>query len=135
MWDLQNHMVEKLNQKELEIGAVTLRQLWTRRNMFVFQNKFESPRKFMQKEKKIQEDYQNAQKPKLDLTSNQVGNQGREDKRWALPRENQLKVNWDAAMNVEANTTSLGMIISDSAGEMHSSSCCNMRIGYQPAIA
>lgn len=38
-------------------------------------------------------------------------------------------------MNVEANTTSLGMIISDSAGGMHSSSCCNMRIGYQPAIA
>lgn len=50
---------------------------------------------------------------------------------WEKLEENKLKANWDS----KAKTTGLCVIIRDSAGEIQVSSCCNLRAGYQPAIA
>lgn len=47
-----------------------IRHLWFRRNIFVFENKFESQGRVFHKAQKLMEDYQQAQKPDIELTSN-----------------------------------------------------------------
>lgn len=60
VWDLWRKMLDRLSQKQLELSDVILRQLWRRRNMFVFKDKFDSPKMVVQNATKQMEEYRKA---------------------------------------------------------------------------
>lgn len=60
VWDLWRKMLDRLSQKQLELSVVILRQLWRRRNMFVFKEKFDSPKMVVQDATKQMEEYRKA---------------------------------------------------------------------------
>lgn len=59
-WHLWKQMVDKLKTQELGMSATILKQIWTRRNLVVFEEKFESPISVAQKAKLMLETFQNA---------------------------------------------------------------------------
>lgn len=61
MCDLWKRLVEKLPQKEMELVAILFKNIWTRRNSFIFYNKFDNSKKIVQNALKQMEDYQSAQ--------------------------------------------------------------------------
>lgn len=88
MWNIWKQMIDKLTFQELEINAITLRQLWSRRNLVEFKEKFESPGSAFQKAKVLMKNYQNAQKPKTSSPLHSYSNLRNHIRKWQPPGAN-----------------------------------------------
>lgn len=131
-------MVDNLDQQVLVMNAAILRQIWVRRNMVVFEDKFESPKSIVKKSKVMLETYQMAQILVCILSTSPAnhatGNQSEHNRKWQPLATNQFKFNWDAAVNSRTNTTGLGVIIRDCKGNILASACYNKPSQYKPVI-
>lgn len=106
-------MVDKLPVKELEFSAVILKQLWSRRNMVIFDKKYKSPSTVLQRAITLLENYQSTQTSKTLASFNSSTNLGNQVSRWQPPGVNQMKINWDATVDEKRNSTGLGMGLSE----------------------
>lgn len=61
-------MVDNLSTPTLEMCAIILRQIWARKNRFIFEEKFDSPHNILLKAQILLENYQTTQQPFSDLT-------------------------------------------------------------------
>lgn len=131
-------MVDNLDQTKLAMDAAILRQIWMKKNMVVFENKFESPKSVVEKAKIMLETNQLAQLPaclsSISLATQATRSQTRQSRIWQPPATNQFKCNWDVAMNSSGNTIGIGMILRDYKGNILASACCNKPCQYKPAI-
>lgn len=56
-------------------------------------------------------------------------------KQWIKPKEHQVKINWDAALNVSNHSTDLGGLIRDSKGDVLLAFCSNLGTLIEPYMA
>lgn len=109
-------MVVKLTSKVRELAAIICRNLWMRRNIFIFENKFENPKTFLFRAFILLEDYQNSNDSVIRGSPSEPTTQAA--KKWFPLATNMVKANWDAVINSQQATTSLGGIFRDSNGDI-----------------
>lgn len=94
-----------------------LRNIWLRRNGFIFENKFDSPKQIVQNALKHMEAYQST--IKLDTKDlAMIGKPLIVVKKWNRSQVLQLKANWDATVHSTSNITDFGGVIRDSKGKV-----------------
>lgn len=55
---LSKQMVEKLSSQDMELYAILFRQIWARRNLVIFKDKFKRPANVIQKARLLLEEFQ-----------------------------------------------------------------------------
>ncbi|KAF5443458.1 hypothetical protein F2P56_036012 [Juglans regia] len=134
LMDLWERCVSCLKQEEVEWVAMTMRKLWPRRNGLIFEDKFIGPKELGRAVKaKLEEFYEAQQLVKKFLNQN-ITAEGSET-RWRKRTGNYVKVNWDAAMDMNAMRTGLGVVIRDSKGDLLLFLSANKRFSTNPLIA
>ncbi|XP_042974702.1 uncharacterized protein LOC122306338 [Carya illinoinensis] len=109
-------MQTKLQQSKLEEASMILRGLWTRRNMMIFEGKFESPRKVLTAAMTCLKNFQCARAELNQMMGPNV--QKRKDTRWKPPDEGASKVNFDAAIDMNNYKLGLGIVARNHVGEV-----------------
>ncbi|KAF5447381.1 hypothetical protein F2P56_032936 [Juglans regia] len=122
----------KLKREDLELMAVVLRRIWLRRNIFVFENKFEGPDVIFRQAIDFLLQFQEAQQKD---PRSQIERSQRELCRWKVPIEDQVKVNWDAALKVNEGRMGIGVVMRDEHGDLLVSLCAQKRIVTSPLVA
>ncbi|XP_041009406.1 uncharacterized protein LOC121253459 [Juglans microcarpa x Juglans regia] len=103
-------MALRLSEEELELVATVLRNLWLRRNIFIFEKKFTSPDTIQFKE--------------ANYVGGRVSNHNnRELVRWSKPRDGASKVNWDVAFVIKNKKMGAEIVIRDHLGDIFMSAC------------
>lgn len=110
-------MVQQLNQKDIELVAITMRHIWLRRNKWVFEEQFTGPKRVIRKAIEDFEVYREAQETSCGQKSSTVRTETREV-RWKKPEVGEVKVNWDAAFNQKTMKMGVGIVIRDEKGEV-----------------
>jgi hypothetical protein len=128
-------LAERLSDDELRLLVFVARQIWFRRNDFVFNGEFRPPEKLVQVARLQMEQYDQAtaSKDKEDLTMGNTCNQ--KQVRWKKPPIGVVKLNWDAAVDERTGNVGLGAIARDHEGRvlaMHGSICKHI---YNPTTA
>lgn len=73
-WQLWTKMVDKLPPQELELSVTIFEQLWSRRSLMVFEEKFESPCIILQRAKTLLKTYQISQTSKVPASFRSINN-------------------------------------------------------------
>ncbi|XP_042950366.1 uncharacterized protein LOC122282483 [Carya illinoinensis] len=118
---LWGRMKEKLTGTELELTAATMRALWLRRNESIFENKFRNPMGVIRSSMETLQEYQAANQ--LLKRGNSTVSGARQGQNWEVPRENYVKTNWDAAVDLRNKKVGFGIIIRDEKGEVLAATC------------
>ncbi|KAF5477506.1 hypothetical protein F2P56_004140 [Juglans regia] len=119
--DLWLKLTEKLPRQDLNLVATVMRNMWWRRNAFIFENIFKGPSElFLQA--------QGTLKGFIEANSEgdgaiKGGERQEEEVRWKGPRSGFVKVNWDASLDVEKKMKGVGIIVRDEVGEVMLSLC------------
>lgn len=102
-------MTLNIQQEGLEVVAVIMRGIWHRRNKFIFESSFSSPKTVVKQARDCLDEFllahSNAQGEEIKRgTISRVG-------RWQPLVGNAVKVNWDAAFNSKTNKMEAGIIM------------------------
>lgn len=89
--------VKKLPQKDKELCAIICRNIWLRRNSFVFEEKFKSPNAIMNQAASQLDKFQEAQLKATKCLTRQP--EPYAIKKWQPPNTNTTKANWDVSLN------------------------------------
>ncbi|KAF5447893.1 hypothetical protein F2P56_033410 [Juglans regia] len=105
--------------------VLIMKNIWHRRNKFVFEKKFLSPAQVVQLSIAGHEDYKEARRkgeggPK-------AGGDDRRVLRRRRPEGRSLKANFDAALNETLYLTGVGIVIRHHNGELVAAKCANRR--------
>ncbi|XP_042965962.1 uncharacterized protein LOC122299634 [Carya illinoinensis] len=107
---------EKLGTGELELVATVMRNIWSKRNSFVFEGKFQGPFVLY---KQAQDCLSMLGEAKMELGNRREGgNMQRDMGRWRKPRKGWVKVNWDASLNSELKRMGMGIVVRDENGKL-----------------
>ncbi|KAF5471050.1 hypothetical protein F2P56_011525 [Juglans regia] len=112
-----SRMVQQLNQRDIELVAVTMRYIWLRRNKVVFKEQFTGPKRVLSKAMEDIEVYREAQEISCGQRRSS-GVMGNREVRWKKPGVDEVKVNWDAAFNLKTMKMGAGIVIRDEEGEV-----------------
>ncbi|KAF5449727.1 hypothetical protein F2P56_030144 [Juglans regia] len=102
-------MTQFLSMEELELTAIVLRNIWSRRNKFIFESCFNSPANIFEQAEMSKAEYMvanSAECPGRNLAE-------REEVRWRKPREGVTKLNWDAAFLKDSKRMGAGVVFRD----------------------
>ncbi|XP_042942878.1 uncharacterized protein LOC122277061 [Carya illinoinensis] len=130
MW---GRMKGKLTEPDLEMIAATMRMLWLRRNELVFDKKFRSPRSVIRDSKESLQEYQAANQ--MLKRGNNLAMAVRQGQHWEVPREDFVKTNWDAAVDLKNKKVGIGIIIRDENGDVLVAACGRRKYLHHPATA
>jgi hypothetical protein len=128
-------LAERLTEDELRLMVYVARQIWFRRNDFVFNGEFRPPEKLVQVARLQMEQYDQATAPKNIEELIMGNNCNRIQVRWKKPPVGVVKLNWDAAVDERTGNVGLGAIARDYEGRtlaMHGSICKHI---YNPTTA
>ncbi|XP_042944572.1 uncharacterized protein LOC122278450 [Carya illinoinensis] len=104
--------------------AMIMRNIWYRRNKFMFDKKFLTPTSVVQLSLVGYEDFKLAQEMlrgeinKVAVNPTMCGGKG-----WRKPGHSKLKVNFDAAINVSSQRLGIGLVIRDCEHEVFAAKC------------
>ncbi|KAF5444675.1 hypothetical protein F2P56_033791 [Juglans regia] len=109
-------MVRKLSQTDLERVVAIMHSIWFRRNAWVFESSFSSPKSVIKTTLVRLEEYQEALKDGRTV----VGKieQVKQRRIWQKPVEPSVKVNFDAAVNQKEKRMGAEVVIRDSRGDV-----------------
>lgn len=97
MINLWEKLVQKLKKKDSQLITSIIRNIWLRRNKFIFEQKFDSPRTIVSKKVENLDAFHEV---KTEMLSKQKNREiTRREVKWKKPGDNMLKVNWDASFN------------------------------------
>ncbi|KAF5458995.1 hypothetical protein F2P56_022987 [Juglans regia] len=106
LWD---SICKRVSIEELELMAVTMRDIWMRRNRFVFEQTFMNPSQLIQGARRSLEMFQQAQEgTNVAFHPQSVV---RKQVRWKAPTDSRVKLNWDAAVDLKNSKMGAGIII------------------------
>lgn len=89
-----------------------MRNLWTKRNDFVFNSSFKARSRVIQSATIDLEDFTEANKP----IQQSLGPQLRiEDVKWIPPKQNFVKFNWDSSISAKDHKMGIQIVIKDDA--------------------
>jgi hypothetical protein len=110
--DLMQFFWNKLNGADLLEALMVTREIWMRRNKFIFQDCFDPTSNVACLARKSVEDFLTA--ISLPLARFLTGRQGCNF--WRKPVGGQTKINWDAAFDVSKGRMGMGVVIRDVVG-------------------
>ncbi|XP_062155330.1 uncharacterized protein LOC133863403 [Alnus glutinosa] len=90
-----------------------MREVWLRRNKFVFQRGFIPPEQPVLRAKSTASGFQDA----LQKEPSSNGIVGRTLPKWQVPAGGWLKLNWDAALNMQSKKMGIGIVVRNEKGE------------------
>ncbi|KAL9422921.1 hypothetical protein AB3S75_035080 [Citrus x aurantiifolia] len=110
------HGVKRMRSKvDTDLFAAILWAKWNAKNQWLFKGKRENPQIVVAKAEAVMEAYQRVQ-PSTDVSN---GNQQKMAQHvWNPPQEGFVKVNIDAATNLEKNLAGLGAVMRDESGQV-----------------
>ncbi|XP_041026997.1 uncharacterized protein LOC121267211 [Juglans microcarpa x Juglans regia] len=112
-------VIQSLSMEDLELVAIVLRNIWLRRNKFVFESLFNSPANIFKQAEITWADFKEA-----NCIESQKGNPAiREVEKWRKPREGMIKVNLDAAFMNDSKRMRVGIVCRDQEGDILFSAC------------
>ncbi|XP_041027010.1 uncharacterized protein LOC121267230 [Juglans microcarpa x Juglans regia] len=114
--ELWQEMVRKLRQSELERVVAIMHSIWYRRNAWVFESSFSSPKSVIKKALVRLDDYQKALRD--GRTEVRKTKQVKQIGEWQKPEDPSVKVNFDAAVNHKEKRMGVGVVIRDSMGDV-----------------
>ncbi|XP_042974550.1 uncharacterized protein LOC122306174 [Carya illinoinensis] len=109
-------MQETLTVPQLELCACVLRQLWLRRNRWVFYDAFAAPRTLWLSAKSELEEFQQAQHSVT--AQHEEQHVVRNIVKWRRPEGDWLKANWDAAFSESSRKMGGGCVVRNCDGEI-----------------
>ncbi|XP_040988954.1 uncharacterized protein LOC121236572 [Juglans microcarpa x Juglans regia] len=112
--------------------AVVMRRIWLRRNRFIFEDKFYSPKQVISMGEGL-EDYKTAQMSIIGCRGG--GGSHGVQKKWKKPGTNMVKANWDAAMDFENKRMGMGIVFGDEEGKVLASVCDVKQNVHDPTLA
>ncbi|KAF5481359.1 hypothetical protein F2P56_002016 [Juglans regia] len=112
LWD---SLVEKVSKDVLEETVMVMRNIWLRRNEFIFEGVFKRPSQVIKATRNELRVFQLAQQ---NAKQNPIPRVDRGAVSWSRPRESFVKANWDAAMSRKDRKVGLGVVIRDEEGEI-----------------
>ncbi|XP_041009441.1 uncharacterized protein LOC121253501 [Juglans microcarpa x Juglans regia] len=112
LWDI---LVEKVSKDVLEEIAMVMRNIWLRRNEFIFERVFKSPSQVIKAARDELRVFQLVQQNARQTPAPRVE---REAVLWSKPRESFVKANWDAAVSIKDRKVGLGVVIRDEGEEI-----------------
>lgn len=112
-------MVQSLSTEDLELSAIVLRNIWLRRNKFIFESLFNSPANIFKQAETIRAEFKEA-----NCIEDKNGDPAiREVEKWKKPSEGMIKVNWDAAFMNDSKRMGAGIVCRDQEGDLLFSAC------------
>lgn len=112
--DLMSHLFTILDEEEMAIFAVTVYQLWQKRNSLVFEGKFMDPNALLQVVNQQSMDFKAANQ-KVDegiVVESHIESQ------WRAPPLHVFKANWDAIVDKVNCKVGVGVIVRDWTGKV-----------------
>ncbi|KAG6647467.1 hypothetical protein CIPAW_07G081000 [Carya illinoinensis] len=120
--ELWSDMQKKLGRDEVEAVAYILRRIWLRRNYWIFENKFEEPKKVIRAAKQVETEVEEANQRCLQEGVH-CSKPRRECTKWEKPAREEFKVNWDAAIDDKLQIVGIGVVVRDDQGEILACLC------------
>jgi ribonuclease HI len=124
--DIFEGLVRRFDEAEIDLFANIARQIWLRRNQWVFTGKFFSPVQILQRATEQLEGSNASMFPVSQHDSHQKRTSCSSTPRllrWKKPQAHVLKCNWDAALDVGRNLMGLGIIVRDHEGAVIAAKC------------
>ncbi|KAG7967967.1 hypothetical protein I3843_08G127700 [Carya illinoinensis] len=121
---LWEEMYSKLPIENIEKMTMIMRNIWHRRNKYVFEKKFLTPTSVVQisltgyKEYKLAQERLRGEIDKITIKPTMRGGNG-----WRKLRDSKLKANFNAAINVSSQRLGVGVVIRDGEGEVFVAKC------------
>lgn len=127
-------MTTRLQRNDLEKAACVLRRIWLRRNKFVFEGKFDSPKSVILGPKVELEGFQQAQEmTQASIQHESLVNKAIKQKK---PGININKGNWDIVLDLNNAKIGAGwIIVRNWEGEMVASLCMPKKLINDPVMA
>ncbi|XP_042979954.1 uncharacterized protein LOC122310138 [Carya illinoinensis] len=131
--ELWGKLINRFNRDELEEIATTMRRIWLRMNLFIFEQKFYSPRELVLKTNEGLEDFISTH---ILLKENRPGGmRSRLCRRWKKSGTNEVIANWDATLDTKNRTMGMRIVIRDANGEVLASVCSKRPNVVHPTLA
>ncbi|XP_042969053.1 uncharacterized protein LOC122301732 [Carya illinoinensis] len=110
------NMIKVLNDSEMQEFVMVARQLWLRRNSFIYKNKFLPPNCLL-RETSLRLQLLKEEEDKI-----QTQKEGQQTKnlaeKWQSPPANWFKVNWDGAVDKTKCMIGIGVVVRDEKGQI-----------------
>ncbi|KAF5480830.1 hypothetical protein F2P56_001543 [Juglans regia] len=109
------HVIAILSEEEVELFACTAYHVWRRRNVFLFEGKFEKPSRIAQAALQLTKDFKEANYS--EQVSLVPGRPTGTDS-WSPPPLNVYKANWDASVDRVHSRMGVGVVIRNWEGRV-----------------
>ncbi|XP_059438570.1 uncharacterized protein LOC132171299 [Corylus avellana] len=130
--NIVGRLMERLKKEEIQRVAFVARQVWLRRNKYVFGEDLLSPAKVNKIATEQLELFQSVdQRPTR--SSFRIG--ARAITRWEKPRHGWIKVNWDASIDKAGKRMGVGILARDHEGRIIVAMCAMKPDLTDPAVA
>ncbi|XP_042939343.1 uncharacterized protein LOC122274364 [Carya illinoinensis] len=115
----------------LDLFSVIARSIWLRRNKLLFEGSFLHPNILLRQASQSLEEFKIAQASKKVKT--QVASI--HPSRWTPPPSNWVKINWDAAVNVDQGRIGIGLVARDHEGSILATKKLSVPSLAEPVLA
>jgi ribonuclease HI len=125
-------LLRRLDKDDVDMVACIARQVWLRRNKWVFQGEFATPTHILQcASNQLESAKSNGEAVR------QVGQRRspQDRERWKKPSREFLKCNWDAAIDSDEMRMGVGVVIKNHEGEVVAAKCCTKPHITDPLVA
>ncbi|KAF5471101.1 hypothetical protein F2P56_011568 [Juglans regia] len=113
--EVVEHVIAILSAEEVELFACTAYHVWRRRNVFLFEEKFENPSRIAQAALQLTKDFKEASySEQVSLVSRRPA--GTDS--WSPPPLNVYKANWDASIDRVHSRMGVGVVIRNWEGRV-----------------
>ncbi|KAG6661667.1 uncharacterized protein LOC122304736 [Carya illinoinensis] len=109
--ELVEALMSNYDQDIMALFAIIARNIWHRRNQFVFENAFTHPNTLFKTAGKTLEEYKAAQQKQM----RQNRRNAEINNRWQPPPIGVTKINWDASLNEGRGRARIGLVARDHA--------------------
>ncbi|XP_035547368.1 uncharacterized protein LOC118348906 [Juglans regia] len=131
--DLWMKLTEKLHRQDLDLVATVMRNMWWRRNAFIFENTFKGPYELFLQAQETLKGFVEANAEGEGIIRR--GEVQKIEVKWKRPENGFVKVNWDGSLDAEKKRKGVGIVVRDGNGEVLIS-LCGSDVGFcSPAVA
>ncbi|XP_042954503.1 uncharacterized protein LOC122290886 [Carya illinoinensis] len=127
--ELWKKLNSSLDEDEIELVACTLRGIWLRRNLLIFDRKFESLKRILSAAKQGRDEFIAAK------LQNFKSKPDRGEVKWQRPTNVLSKINWDASISVQEKKVGIGMIARNADGDILACLSSGIQASMKPVLA
>jgi hypothetical protein len=131
---LLEEFIHRFDKDIVEFMVVLARQIWLRRNSYVFEGEFRHPNAVFDGVARALEEYKRCLQLDRELVDKEKEVTKVTEKKWTPPLEGKIKINWDAAVNAKGNCIGLGIVARDCSGMFLGAKCIRKPIFVKPKM-